>query len=842
MKGQAKLLELFFLIGLFLYIFVNAKIPKVKQEIFVDVPNFLEFEKIKEYALQFDINSVVNVVDDIIYPEYTITDIKIEVFEPFSIIAETNISNHTICFAYNFPNSLNLNSIIVYHKDEILKTQVIFEWYQVEININTSVVGSEKTVELSLNLTFPEAITCSSISLFYEDKEIPIYLESCESFFINGTINITFKHIFEQENETFYLLASRNNLIKGLRASELSPDISVEYNYTQPEKSNRATICFKIPENITDFNNFILYYNYRKESYPQYQLLNKSYESIYEEFRIPIIIDNSENNEDLRDYQVEIKNPYFNEKGLVVHMPFNEGSGEIAKDLSGFGNDMNFVNHSLWTDGKFSNASYFNGSNYGIIYRDSILNNMSVLTLSFWFKTNETQNYKFIVEKEGISGYCWGGYLTNDSNKISFYVKDSNGNVYHIDYNGNFADDKWHFFAGTFDGRHISLYIDGELVNQSDLGKYVDICNEQGDIYVGAWYSNNKFFIGAVDELRIYNRVLSSEEINKLYLAKIRPDYENVGFFYINGTSIPFWMEKSGVFWLKVPYIKAKDQTEILLIQKNTTVNKTDPNSIFEYYDSIENFSGWQNWQSGSVDQVNRTNGFVFHERYSLRKYNACHPSGGYKDMNITLDRNNWIIEFFRYRKEGDGTNCYVDRTGIGNASGYGYNVAFDHSTSQCWIDKMSGTATEELNKTDSTINPLDQWYIAQLILTPSKVIIRILDLDKNLICESSYADTTYSSFTHIFIEGGRPYYVDYIRIRKYTDPEPSVIIGNPEIYEIPMYNSTDLLLEGYEVKIRNLAPNRGTISKQLGGFGICKREAFYENTTIIFEICLGKR
>ena len=885
MRGQAKLLELFFLIGLFLYIFVNAKVPKVEQEVFVDVPNFLEFEKIKEYALQFDINSIVNIVDDIVYPNYVVTDVKFEVFEPFSILADINVSNYTLCFAYNFPNSLNPNSVVVYHKDEILKTQVIFEWYQVKININTSVVGSEKTIELSLNLTFPEAITCSSISLFYENEEIPIYLEGCDSFFINGTINITFTHLFEYENETFYLLASRNNLIKGLRVSGLSPDISVEYNYTQPEKSNRGTVCFKIPENITDFDNFILYYNYRKESYPQYQLLNKSYESIYEEFRIPIVIDNSENNENLKNYQIEIRNPYYNEKGLIVHIPFNEGTGTTAKDLSSFGNDMSFINYSLWTDGKFGNASYFNGSNYGVIYGNSILNNMSVLTLSFWFKTNETQSYKFIVEKEGTSGYCWGGYLTNNSNTVSFYVKDSDGNVYYIYYTGNFADDNWHFFTGTFDGRHIYLYVDGELVNQSDLGKYVDICNEQGNLYVGAWYSNNKFFIGAVDELRIYNRVLSSEEVYKLYLAKIRPDYENIGFFYINGTSIPFWMEKSGVFWLKMQMIHGNSQEHIYLAQKNQTVNRrkalevvlfyddfsTDPTDRWIVYRYSNDTSNEFYWDSDEeclyITKAVKNKGAI-----GFMKYNGTIDTGFKIRFNFKIGggsgADGLAFSFFKdmspfvtYNRSSAGGRLALDAyNGTTFFQSKGYVVEFDNwdngaadpSANHIAITETFSSEGVYDNQHYSYYNTLttedNKWHTAEIKFDKYSDHIMVY-LDGNLVIDlqgSPFSDYGYN-FSNFSISAGtggatNNHIIDNILLVKYTDPEPSVIIGDPEIYEVPMYNSTDLLLEGYEVKIRSLAPNKGSISRQLGGFGVCKREVFYENTTIIFEICLGKR
>jgi len=44
--------------------------------------------------------------------------------------------------------------------------------------------------------------------------------------------------------------------------------------------------------------------------------------------------------------------------GLVLHLPFDEGSGTIAYDSSG-NNNGNLVNEPTWTDGKFGKALYF---------------------------------------------------------------------------------------------------------------------------------------------------------------------------------------------------------------------------------------------------------------------------------------------------------------------------------------------------------------------------------------------------------------------------------------------------------------------------------------------------
>ena len=48
------------------------------------------------------------------------------------------------------------------------------------------------------------------------------------------------------------------------------------------------------------------------------------------------------------------------EEGMVVYLPFDEGMGDIAKDISGNGHDGKIVN-AEWTEGKLDKALNFNG-------------------------------------------------------------------------------------------------------------------------------------------------------------------------------------------------------------------------------------------------------------------------------------------------------------------------------------------------------------------------------------------------------------------------------------------------------------------------------------------------
>jgi hypothetical protein len=77
-------------------------------------------------------------------------------------------------------------------------------------------------------------------------------------------------------------------------------------------------------------------------------------------------------------------------------------------------------------------------------------------------------------------------------------------------------DDQWHHLVGIADANQFHLYVDGELYASRAL-EGAPVGND-GSLYIGKWgCANSRFLHGAIDDLRLYNRVLSDEEIAALY-------------------------------------------------------------------------------------------------------------------------------------------------------------------------------------------------------------------------------------------------------------------------------------------------------------------------------------
>ena len=80
-------------------------------------------------------------------------------------------------------------------------------------------------------------------------------------------------------------------------------------------------------------------------------------------------------------------------------------------------------------------------------------------------------------------------------------------------------DGKWHLVSVTFDGKAIRFYADGQEIGTST--KATGSIDTQGEApaYIGLDKGTREFFKGGIDDVRIYNRAVSSGEIKTMALG-----------------------------------------------------------------------------------------------------------------------------------------------------------------------------------------------------------------------------------------------------------------------------------------------------------------------------------
>ncbi|MFA5724421.1 MAG: LamG-like jellyroll fold domain-containing protein, partial [Candidatus Pacearchaeota archaeon] len=205
--------------------------------------------------------------------------------------------------------------------------------------------------------------------------------------------------------------------------------------------------------------------------------------------------------------------------GLVSYYHFDEAywsgvAGEV-KDAMGIndGSINGGVNTS--SSGYYYRAGNFDGSNdYVNIGSGSSLNIAGNLTISVWIKTSDS-TYDFIVGGYNPSSPNQGYALSKSgvtTNKLSVWM----GGPSWITGSTSVADGNWHHVGISVFGTNCTLYVDGK---QDANGVITGLTSYTGVKYIGQYTGGgNYYFNGSIDEVMIFNRSLSTEEITELYV------------------------------------------------------------------------------------------------------------------------------------------------------------------------------------------------------------------------------------------------------------------------------------------------------------------------------------
>ena len=205
--------------------------------------------------------------------------------------------------------------------------------------------------------------------------------------------------------------------------------------------------------------------------------------------------------------------------GLVGWWRFDEGTGSFANDSSGNGNSGN-VNNALWVNGKYGNALQFNGTalSYLEVPDAPSLRGFSAFTILYWVNIplgleSEADTWFFKVGKAADWrewNLGWQGW--SDSFTLSFNNETGTSQRYDGPPNYYLTANQWYHVVGTYDGTYLRIYINGvELGSGANVGSHTtQILNDPVRITSGAADSGKSF---TIDEIRIYNRALSSAEI-----------------------------------------------------------------------------------------------------------------------------------------------------------------------------------------------------------------------------------------------------------------------------------------------------------------------------------------
>jgi len=201
--------------------------------------------------------------------------------------------------------------------------------------------------------------------------------------------------------------------------------------------------------------------------------------------------------------------------GLIGYWNFDEGSGTIAHDTSTSG--LNGVlSGASWTTGKINSGLSFSGTS-GVVTPNITLGN--TFSVSAWVNPAAVQGtYARIAETQYSPGFYLG---TNEYGiRYKFIVNGAAGSTDTCFANygcveGGTLTSGWHLVTATFDGTTARLYVDSVQV-ASDT--FTAPPNANFPLYIGRYYGASAYgWNGAIDEVRLYNRALTSADVSAIY-------------------------------------------------------------------------------------------------------------------------------------------------------------------------------------------------------------------------------------------------------------------------------------------------------------------------------------
>jgi len=208
------------------------------------------------------------------------------------------------------------------------------------------------------------------------------------------------------------------------------------------------------------------------------------------------------------------------ENGLVGWWKFDEGKGNVIKDSSGSGNNGEAVK-VIWVDGKSGKALSFmeTGSYVKIPCRPSLNLGDAITMEACIYPVDISRDSRIIISKN--DEYLLRIDRPSEGNKVSAFLHIGTPAVMwepRISSRTVPETNTWHHVVVTWDGAKMYLYINGET---SAIRPRVGKPNPNPyPVMIGNWEypsCHGTNFGGIIDEVRIYNRALTYEEVRARY-------------------------------------------------------------------------------------------------------------------------------------------------------------------------------------------------------------------------------------------------------------------------------------------------------------------------------------
>jgi hypothetical protein len=218
--------------------------------------------------------------------------------------------------------------------------------------------------------------------------------------------------------------------------------------------------------------------------------------------------------------------------GLVSYWSFDkvDTEGDITKDVWG-NNDGTIVGGAKTVGGKIGEALEFNGVDQYVDIGHPTDGSLDFgadgdFTIAAWINVSEIPPDQYTIISKGDRGSSPRILFKIRSEQVYITLANEPGGGPKPDFASNAAvvDGQWHYAALVVDRRNATkIYVDGVMDAEGMAAEGTDV-NTESPMHIGKSHQNGnaarRFFKGLIDEVTIYNRALSDDEMEQNFAAE----------------------------------------------------------------------------------------------------------------------------------------------------------------------------------------------------------------------------------------------------------------------------------------------------------------------------------
>ncbi|MCP4256363.1 MAG: hypothetical protein GY774_02420 [Planctomycetes bacterium] len=206
---------------------------------------------------------------------------------------------------------------------------------------------------------------------------------------------------------------------------------------------------------------------------------------------------------------------------LVLHLPFDEGSGAVTEDVSASGLQATLERDYQWTAGIFGQAVSFTDG-HAEVSGDPL--NLPQITVMAWVNPTSIQpelppnhwtNHNNIYGKKGNNGDDSIGLSLTAGDGVFFYADTGADNLLYAP-DAGVQTGQWQHIAATFDGTMMKIFLNGEQVGDMAAAGSDSIIEIFHPVRIGGNPDQGTLdFDGAIDDVKVFDQALTTGEIQQ---------------------------------------------------------------------------------------------------------------------------------------------------------------------------------------------------------------------------------------------------------------------------------------------------------------------------------------